>query len=159
MSEVWAKQNRQHSPDCFAEQAVQSGDWASCWAMTSGEWERRDRMGRENQGGDTLFYRLRCNDRECPAEVIIRADVFEEAILAVLASKGAPGDEQLRALAPVAEQEASDESPDPCQHCGGTAHRYSYGPRWKYDHTEDCQQHGEGGFFWRTTTEPEGGQR
>ena len=45
--------------------------------------------------------------------------------------------------------DAQEATPDPCPECGAKAFRYSYGPRWKYDHAESCSLHGSGGFFWR----------
>lgn len=65
-----------HKRGCTAMRATLRGDWTTPWAYF--EWrEHRDTLGRRTRHG-APWWRARCNDMDCPAEIAINeTSIFE----------------------------------------------------------------------------------
>jgi len=69
----------QHRNGCVASAHVAEGFWSTPWAyLDKAEW--RTRSGAKSKHGYHRWWRARCNDPDCPAEVLIREDAILEDI-------------------------------------------------------------------------------
>lgn len=59
-----------HRQGCHAVRYVDSGNWTTPWAYLY-ESEYRDALGRSHPNGRSRWWRARCNDIDCKAEIVI----------------------------------------------------------------------------------------
>ena len=62
----------EHRAGCLAQKHFISGFWSTPWAVVSREY--RDAVGRKRKGVSRVWLRWRCNDTECPAELLVLED-------------------------------------------------------------------------------------
>lgn len=59
-----------HKKDCAAVRAVETDRWKTPWASLETQ-EKRDAIGRVRESGYRRWWLVRCNDSDCPAEIVI----------------------------------------------------------------------------------------
>lgn len=69
-----------HRPGCYSLQNFTEGRWSTVWAFMF-EVVYRDSLGRENfQGTSRRWWKVKCNDPECPAQILVAEDSILEGL-------------------------------------------------------------------------------
>jgi hypothetical protein len=68
-----------HRKDCSAVKAVKRGNWGTPWAFLE-TIEKRDAIGRSKEHGYRRWWRVRCNDVDCPGVITIDEKSILEAL-------------------------------------------------------------------------------
>ena len=65
-----------HEKDCAGIRHYKEGWWTTPWAYFEPDKDRRDSLGRKNNGRGQCWQKVVCNDPECPAVMIVSEDAI-----------------------------------------------------------------------------------